>query len=268
MKKNIIIVFLLVLVLSLGGYLIYDKLVLEDGTKIVAEETNNSDLILVKELVDKYYGLSTTHTSNIFNQGLTTELKMIMAFNSMRFDSTRTSQTFSCDELYGNTYSGENGTYIITEAAVCEESTYGISYDEINYYYKKIFNQDMPKQAFRYGLDLYDYVNEYYIYLNCNCSAFYYSVNYYEIKNVKIINNKLVVEVKYFEFTYDVEKKEFVADFDNTLTFDSMGGFDNADTEDFKELMNKHYDKIKTSKMTFYLKDDKYMLEDCTKASI
>ena len=57
MKKNVVIIILAILVLGLGCFIVYDKVINKDLRQGENNniETKNYDLVKAKELVDQYY---------------------------------------------------------------------------------------------------------------------------------------------------------------------------------------------------------------------
>jgi len=174
MKKNIIIILLLVVILGLGGYLVYDKIAKinnEEEVKLNIEE-EAYDLTLAKELVDKYY--------NSYVVGSTFD--NMSALDMLKNAFWKTKQDYTCNELYvedkratvyEKDYLGEPVSYTVkiddNIVSICGEGSHIVSYDSMNETYKKLYGKQLEVEKKQFGSHptfiYYDCENDVFLYL-------------------------------------------------------------------------------------------------------
>ena len=188
MKKNVIIVILVILVLGMGGYLVYDKVIdkdVENKDKVI-EQIEKYDLEEAKELVDKYYDFGCG--DNMFNIGLTEDYKMYITYMDLNHFALQES-----DSKY-------LGAIDITGGDGTELETY-IYYDNFVENYKKLFGEKsvIEKKEYLNSCPGFSYlksenVGEIFIVRGaCGCGAGRYS--YYEVLDATKNNKKLMITV-------------------------------------------------------------------------
>lgn len=264
--KNVIIVILCVVVLCLCGYLVYDK-VLSGNQNDVKEEV--VDLGYAKKLVDKYYEESLG--SNVIEAGLTEEAKIFLAIRNTSIEHM--SSPISCDSIYQNsekaTFQGYG--YMVkldshdNKAGFCNNDTNIIHYDEVNKSYKELFGSDeeVPKRSIFFLYHVYDFNDNYFVKLSCNCGGADTTLRLYDVKSANIIDGKLVVSVGYEALLNDWEKNQYYSKIqDKYFTLDnSIEGI-----ESFKEeYLKENLDKMDTYEFVFEQDNYNYVLKSITK---
>lgn len=192
MKKNIVIIMLTVLVLGLCGYLVYDK-VLSNNIEEVKEESY--DLASAKFIIDSFLN---ANMYNIIDRIVETKLdedtKLAIAIGSIE-----SLESYSCNELFDTT----NG-YYENNGAICSSYPNQYSYERVNARYKKIFGslKEAPKKDLLYRYEVYDYSDkkDVYVELEPQFGPIIPNLYYYEVKEAKINNNELKINISYLTY--------------------------------------------------------------------
>ena len=270
-----LIIILSLLVVGLGGYLVYEKVIAKDGNKgeekEELEDKKTVDLTLVNELFDKYG----------FHTELTDDTKMFIALNNIESALVSTS---SCDTLYSNTIEKNYGEYYVTlevsngrvNSGSCADSAKTYAYLNVNYVYKELFGTEMPKKDFIYAngmsYNIYDYKDDNFIELNFNGGGYNPTRTLVGIKDAKIENGKLIVNVGSILLESDTDDymsdnfDSYVVSSDKTIKYardkvDSSTG----NREVVKDIVENHYDIMEKTKYVFEEKDDHYILANIEK---
>lgn len=279
MKKNIVIMILAILVLGLGGYLVYDKALTNDNNEIENTEVKEEsyDLAAAKELIDKYYYSYATQSGTSFTTGYTEDAKKYLAALNV---SIKDVSTINCLLTYNN----EGYQYEINlengGIGYCYGDTNSISYSALSESYKKLFGNDkvLKKNDFIFGAMIYDYNEKLdsFVKLSCECGGGLGRIDLYSIKNAKKIDNKLIINVGRAEIKPGVLAENnytdefFTIDINGqTLKYNYDDIFDDyySVLEEFEsEFFNKYLDKLDTYKFTFFEENGVYKLEHMVKA--
>ena len=148
--KNVIITVLAILVLSLGGYLVYDKVIVKNAEEPIKEnnkvEENAYDLVKTKELVDKYMP-NFMFWEEMLENNLSDEDKIYLAI----VNTTPSNMDYVCSEAFSNVQPNEYGNVIVETDnfyGVCFNDKSIYTYDSINKTYKELYGneKDVPKQ--------------------------------------------------------------------------------------------------------------------------
>lgn len=218
MKKNIMIIVLATLVLVLGGYLVYDKIIAKDETKKSEnnekveekpelEDAVDYDLTMAKKLIDKYT-YDFYDWQRMFENGLDENHKILLAIRHTK----STKKAVDCKKAF------PNGKLITKDAielemngefvGVCEQwmDTLDVySYDELNKTYQSLFgpNEEMPKSALLSPHSFaYSSAYDAYIELDCQCGGVYFQESYYEVVSAKELDGTLIITVNYAKFVF------------------------------------------------------------------
>lgn len=255
MNKNIIITILLIVVLCLGGYLVFDKVIDKKDNNIKSDnkvqenineenstkEDENYDLEEAKKLMEIYV---TPYTANKIFDGLSSTLKLKIAYKSLNYD------TFP------------------------EK----ISYDEMNKAYKKLFgNGEVSKQyfvptAFPCDSYYYDSAQNSYIYKKSDgCGGAIWNTNYY-IKSATVKDSSLNIVVYYYLTDPDGSNLYLYNDdnsYGDNLNKYKITSLNVNETTDKLQLTNEAFEKYKDKMDTFTFRfekyNDNYVLKDVFK---
>ena len=205
MKKNIVIIILAILVLGLGGYLVYDK-VLSSGNKEEIGDNEQQevdyDIIAAQYIIDSFL---TSKTINVIDRIVDTKLdeetKLAMAIANTEPDFN----SYSCADLFDvNTSYGE---YRPVDQWTCIQSDIPNSYkyEDVNKQYKKFFGSS--KEAQKQGVASYNGYGyskkkDVYATLSPLFGPIRTKLYYYEAENAKIKGNELKIETSYLTYHY------------------------------------------------------------------
>lgn len=189
----------------------------EENNSETKEETENENKEILEviskeeanELLSKYH-------ADIYFQyhqdysGFKEELKQYLAFIN-----TKSIEVKNCADVYELTTTeygdqikiGEELTYC------CADTTQVISYEDINETYKILFGseKDMPKTNFQYLIYVYNYIEETDSFASsmiCESGYAYPDIEVYNIEEIEVINNQLVISVNYIEFEISTEETD------------------------------------------------------------
>ena len=270
MKKNIVIIILSVVILSLGSYLVYDKVLSDDNgsrennLKCKEEEVLSAkdyDLAKAKELVDKYY--INQLFSGISFDGYTEKVKFWLAYNSL----TETQQTtVNCADLYEGkeNVTKDPGGYIIGNAKTCDGDAKTITYDTMSSAYKYLFGSNVELKKEDISQFDYDAEKNIFILLGCRCGGANPNIYLYDVKTAKEIGDKIIIEVGYSILSAEFYNgdTQYRSDIDSSLVYT----FDEVYQENFEKNYIKNYlDKMPTYKFDFIKDTDHYVLQDVVK---
>ena len=133
MKKNIIIIILAVLVLCLGGYIVYDKVLIKDDVEQKNDnEVSNDDNIVKEDL----YGTYSWNKSYVNEYGNNMNLKVTLVINS---DGTAT-----YEESDGYSYESTKGSYVYDDDKIIYTKEY-YNYEGQN---NDLYNEEDKTETF------------------------------------------------------------------------------------------------------------------------
>lgn len=269
--KNLFIIILTILVLSLGGYLVYDKVIVKNAEEPIKEnnkvEENAYDLVKAKELVDKYTS-SLSFWENRFEKQMTESDKIYLAM----VNATSSDINYVCSEAFPEEKI-EYGTVIIeTEDfyGACFEGEDIYTYDSLNKTYKELFGneKDIPKQLVSAGLFKAAYSEKYdaYIELSCECGGAPYPTSYYDVESAIEKEDTVEVIVNYVKFDYSFDSKIYSVANNSKINI-IIEDAHNITNEQLKGLYNKALEQNSELKYKFIFKksDTGYYLESITK---
>lgn len=207
--KNVIIIILAVLVLSLGGYLVYDKVFVGDNLDIennaekedVEEENEVFYNTLAKTLVDNIIELD---VYNIFERlsksGLSDEIKLSMAISSLEpVNSYTCLDAFDVNTGYVEYRPAKNNAWGCGQ----NEKVDSFDYDLVNEEYKNLFGGS--ENALKISVLetwVYDYSNKIdgYVRLTPRFGPIVNSLYYYDIEDINITNEQLKIKISYLTY--------------------------------------------------------------------
>ncbi len=265
----VIITVLVMVVLGLIGFIVYDRVINKTDEPKTEENNNveeNNDVIVdydldkAKELVDKYYynwgGIDVTFNNMDEND------KMIVAYRKLTKSDFKNA---NCGFLYANSdkiINQDAGGYymnVMNNEHVCNEYSETVEYETINSIYNELFVGDMPKKAFGAGFEAIDFIES----ENKFVTLDFYgggdwpeNIPMYDVLSAKLINdNELIVEVGYTLFMIDAINNVYSPDFDKNIKYNSVDDVE----EDF---FRKNADKVKVLKFNFVKENDKFVLNN------
>ena len=274
--KNIIITVLIVFVLGLGGFIIYDKVInkpVRDSAKEeivddVEEEYNLEDAeALVSKYANSFLRTGKTKIDKEFKNQLALEI----------VSDAEMVKNISCDELYANKITVQKDDYgykvkIIKQTDYdlvyyCSETTSGIDYDTANKYYHQLFgkNENIDK-SYTYSIESllsFDYNDAKNMYIRIFIPGSPGSnTHYHEVESAKKIGDKIEITIKDFDY--------FDNFYDNIIEYVEDKTISSSYTSDNKNdvlhaLYQKVKDKLPIYKFTFVKEDNNYILSDVEK---
>lgn len=229
MKKNIIISVIMLILVILCEFLIWDKIV-------VPSEVRDYDLVKAKELVDKFYTDNYIISSNVFKEGMTEKYKISMAFN----ESNKVKE-YECSEIYKDTTSDSEGI-VVGDGTFCDGKVKGLQYADLEKAYKDLFGKE-AKLAKR-GIGIIDYINDenLFVFLSCRCGGVDLTKYIYDVKDASIKGSDLTINVYYAE----LEEEEEI---------------------DVKKYINENKDKMSIYQMDFVKEGKKFKLLEVKKVN-
>ena len=273
MKKNVIIVILGIIILGLSGYLVYDKVLLDSGNKLVdnnaqEEKEESYDLEAAKKLIDKYYAIDIDE-SDIFNEGYTDRIMKYLAVQNVAIKDIG---GINCNTLYSNNEIRWDSDYkvILDNGKITYCPVRGaaetISYDVLSESYKKLFGNDkkLSKGDFNYSLNEYDYneTKDIFVIMAAPKGLDEITKTIYDIQSALKIKNKLIIKVGMAQLNLDGSYwKTTVSGLEITYSSEDV-----YDYPSFREdFLNKYLDKLDTYTFTFFEEDGIYKLEGMIK---
>lgn len=251
----ILVVILLIIVVGLGGYITYDKLLSKDRIKdniIEKPEEKDYDLTKADKLVSIYAGvLRYREVSQEYGKQDYEESYKV----SLAYDYTANSKIISlnkqrCDELTNN-----NDNF-------CQEGRplYIVKYEDINNTYKYLFGNDSEIEKKGYVLKqrfALTYIEKEDLYVEAE-SWGAGSINYYwgyKVNTAKVSDNELKVNVSYSKLNgggvYEVESPY-------TGTIYSCA--------EIQKFVNAEYQQFDKYEFIFEYEDGHYIFKDIVKA--
>lgn len=209
MKKNIVIIILSILVLGLGGYLVYDKVIDKEETN-----ANNKNEEIVEQQDDKeiYATMARKYIDDVIDtgvykvldqlheNGLTQDIKTLIAISNVSGYESFCQDLFEIDVNTSSYFSENFGE----SACVSNQTLNSIFYDEVNAVYKKTFGalENAPKRYIP-NIIPYEYSNKMdrYVLLHARSSVINY-LYYYDVDNVEITDSKLEIKISYLTYSY------------------------------------------------------------------
>ena len=275
MKKNVVIVILVMLVLGLGGYLVYDKVIDKGIEKESKEETAEKeyDLEEAKKLVDNVIPTDDVYLVfkgfyNFFEMD-TEDYKQLSVLDSyngfQKLETTGDIKYVECDNL-SNNFCNNSDQYITHYIE--------IDYDKVNEKYHSMFgsNSDMPKKDIKRGISWYEYDDKnnkfIQLFFNAGTGGEYLPwLTVYKVKTAKIKGEKLVITLKAIElelnsYTDGDTYEYYYLNKNYKLTKDGAE-MTTKDYENIKEeILEKEEESLGTYEMTFIKENGKYYYSD------
>lgn len=230
MKKNIIISIIILLLIILGEYLIWDKIV-------VPNEIRDYDLVKAKELVDKFYTDNYIVSGNVFKDGMTERYMLSMAFNNAEDKQ----KELECSELYKDSTKDDEGI-VVGDGTYCDGKVKTMLYADLEKSYKNLFGNDTKLAKKTVGVIDYIKDENLYAFLSCRCGGVDLAKYIYDVKDAQIKGSNLTINVYYDE----LESEEEV---------------------DAKKYINENRDKMSVYKMDFIKEGKNFKLLEVKKVS-
>ena len=273
---------LIMLVLSLVGFIVYDK-VINNNTKDPNSSDNNEnevtyinyDLDEAKKLIDIYYGPE-KESAMFFDGNLTEEERLIITFSQMK---DLTLRTINCKSL-----SKEDALWYEEVVGSCVYETEAFEYSELNAVYKNLFGSlnNAPKKGFSpfkllplmdkfkdsetIGFEYYkgEYVGIL-CYRTCGSESYVDSKYMYEVASAKIGSDEsLIIEVDYIGFE-PILGNEFIDDvrgyestYDGAIVYDEL-----SDISD--NYIKENPNKVHRATFTFEKENGNFVLKTLEK---
>ena len=259
--KNVIITILVILVLGLGGFIIYDKVI--KTPKNVEENSNNTEVIEEKnydlskanQLIEKYYTTEFIIMNDyIFNTGLTDTYKLGLAWENLKYSDVK---EMSCDYIDKNRTNGNFRVY-------CDENEQTVSYSTLNKVYKSLFgnNKDLKKEQ----VWIFDYIADadLFVKLSYPGGGGFSNILMYKAKEAKVKGNELTVLVAYYDLKPTSDWSGYYCDL-NYKTYSN----DEVNKPTFKsDFMNENLNEIQdVYEFKFIYEDEAYKLQSVKKIS-
>ena len=259
----VLITVLVMLVLGMGAFIIYDKVInktnepnSEENNKVDNNETityTNYDLEEAKKLVDKYYVLYDDGTSF---DNMSNEDKNAIAFTQIGASSLK---EVSCKSLYGkDSYELENSVL------GCQSNTEVIDYNILNNEYHKMFgnNNDAAKVGFekQYHFDYVSTTNQF-AKLECfgTCGSPFGIMAIYDVLTAKIdSDDNLIINVGYDLFSFNPDSEKYISKYDSSTVIDSS-----SDLND--NYIKQNPDKVYEITFTFEKENGDFVLKSFTR---
>lgn len=267
-----LVVFLVLVILGLCGYIAYDKFFVKETREDVEEKdvdkSNKSSKVYsvsdADKLLVKFGFKDTGFVNEIYEYGYTDQYKMYVAIKNV--DTSKIKEV-ECTSLVVDG-KGTNG--------VCpsnKTTTSVISYDDVNKIYKSMYGTDMPKS----GINLLNLGHLYYVFydyvekesgfakLECGgCGGTYGpAIKLNKVKSATIDGDKLVIDV-YYAYSEQVQNG-------NTYTYkigssvDAYFEFEGSLEEAQKLLDNTYYSKADVYQVVFKKVNDNYQFVSVNK---
>lgn len=217
MKKwvGVLIIILLLLVVGLGGFIVYDKVLspekstIKDNESVDDTQTTEKDYDLgkAKELLEKFgfYKIISCN-SFIYDKRYSDDYKALIALEKV--DSSKV-KTANCSDIFSDSDYVSEFSYYKGKSGVClkDGTSNTIAYSDVNSIYKKMYGEDMPKKEAS-GLKVselfysfYDYIDSIDSFASTSCNGCGGTCgpnwNITDIYSAKEIGNKLYIDVKY-----------------------------------------------------------------------
>lgn len=200
----VLVIILSLLVVGLGGYIIYDKFinVEEDNNKVVDNDNINFDL--ARGYINNIIDLGAYNLFNrLFEEGLTDDVKLSMALSG----SDNFKQSYTCGEAFTSNFAGGveyrpvgHGLW----ACGINNDVYSVNYNNVNLIYNNLFGNkgDAPKKIEYCDTNMCDYSKNTnsYVVLDIQATGLSPSKYYYEVNDVKINNNELKINISYLYY--------------------------------------------------------------------
>lgn len=193
MKKNIIITVLVLILIVVLEVVISSK---------TNEKEKDFDTKEAKVLVNQYFTDEYIPTSNVFNDGMNDRYKIGLSLFYYEKDLTE----YDCNELYPESERDDEGI-VVGNGTFCDGKVKGISYNDLNKSYKKLFgnSSDLEKKT----VGVYNYIKDKdtFVILSCRCGGATQTRYLRDVKEATIKGNTLKVKVYYFEYVPEEGKE-------------------------------------------------------------
>lgn len=241
--------------------------------KATGDDRNKQEEVIEVLSIEEAEVLLEKYHANIYSQynaGYTEDLKQYLAIkNTKMFEEKR------CNEVYDvttNEYGDDYITLIDGEERCCADEVVTLKYDDVNTTYKSLFGSknDMPKTTSMNLLTVYNFVEEIDSFATtyiCNSGIANQNVELYDVFEVELVDNQMIVSVHYLEFiegmndnydsvysvTIGYEELEFEVD-------ELMNDDWEVKEEVTNELLEQHGDKLPVYKYIFEKENNNWVL--------
>lgn len=167
----------------------------EESVVLISEEA-------AEELIKKYhYEYTLSGTQPQYSSGYTENVKFELSYHNS-FDKTK---KVKCSD-YANVKKVDSNLYTLKgkyeDVYYCDKKTNAISYDDLNNSYKNLFGNDKDLERKNYYPYVYNSEKAYFVELYPIVGNPYQKENLYGVQDIKVEDNKLVIDVGYAEFEY------------------------------------------------------------------
>lgn len=205
MKKNLVITILLIIVLCLGGYLVFDKVIDKKEEKVkdpIPKEDVELDTAIAEKFIDELINLDVFNIlDRLSENGLTEENKL-----SIAIAKTKGSNSYSCNDAF-DMNENNNSEYrpVSNKKWGCglQDRVSSYSYDLVNEQYKALFGSlENANKTGIYTTNAYEYSSKInsYVSLNPYFGPIVRNSYYYNIESAKVTDNKLNIEISYLSY--------------------------------------------------------------------
>ena len=251
--KNTIVLILSLLVIGLGSYVIFDKVINKDSNGITVTE-ENFNLDSARALVNKYTLKESGNFlfwEEMFSASQMTDKQKV--YITIQYTNT-TSGIFSCEEAFPNgKYDAIGYSVMEEEKGFCQDGDTFYDYDILNKTYKELFGKDavMPKTEVTIFLDKYKYSDTYnaYISLYLPSGGVPWQQSYYDVVDAKLKGDMLEIYVKYAQYETDYDTQTMYLTTNKSLKI--VGEPHDVTEEQLKDIYEKGMDTLPTYKFIF-----------------
>ena len=204
MKKNIVIIILSILVLGVGGYLAYDKVLEKEETNVnnkneeeVIEKENYA--IMARNYIDDVIDMWVSDPLySLSSNGLDERMKLLMAISNVKRSSA-----VLCQNAF-DIESNQLGYFDEPVSCRIDDNLSLFDYDLVNKEYKNLFGtSENAQKVDASGNMAYKYLNKLNGYVELSMSfSRGTSLYYYEIEEVDVVDNKLKITISYLTYHY------------------------------------------------------------------
>lgn len=261
MKKNIVIIILSVVILGLGGYLVYDKVLSSDNKEEVVEKQDDKEIYftMARNYIDNIIDSGVYKVlENLSKDGLTDELKTLMAMSNVRSYESNCENAFDIDPNTNGYFSKEFGEMACSSNKVLNL----FDYDSVNMKYKKIFgtSENAPKKYIA-NIVPYEYSSKAnsYVELYSRRSAMN-SLYYYYIEEVEATDSKLKIKISYLSYHY----VDMTAEAEHSDSFSYYIGetlYENKTKEEVIKSYNENKKSLPNLTFNYEQEDGRYILK-------
>ena len=279
MKKRLNIL-LIILVLCLGGYIAYDKILSNDIEKSKEEQeeiiiTEDFNLVEAEHLLEKFgFKENLGCKSTVLDVSYKDEFKVITALKNI--DKTKMKKV-SCNKLFSGNETISGGKYYKTKYGACPKNKEvdAIPYKEANQIYKSMYGTDLAKLGVSgttvtgQYYQFYEYVASIDSFVKLECAACdgtcaeSYTVS--KIKSAKITGDTLLIDVYYLHGTpiYNNTTHQSIFRIETSKISENSIS---KNVEEFEKEVEKDYlDKLDVYEIEFEKNGDNFIFKSLIK---